>query len=79
MISLVEDPSENFQRVRDFVDAKNCSKLACFQWEKLKIGYSKEMEEEVKSRLKLNRVCAGIKFTGGILIFWAEKMLFYWG
>lgn len=31
----VEDPSQDFQRIRDYVDAKNCETLPAFQPAKL--------------------------------------------
>ena len=34
----VEDPSQDFQRIRDYVDAKNCSDLPAFQPVKLLQG-----------------------------------------
>ena len=55
-VFTVEDPSENFQRVRDYVDAKNCAKLECLQWAKLKEGFTKNIEDELQTKLKLNRV-----------------------
>ncbi|OWF35869.1 histone acetyltransferase type B catalytic subunit-like [Mizuhopecten yessoensis] len=51
----VEDPSENFQRLRDFVDARNCMKLASYEVSKLKSGFSEEMAKETREKLKLNK------------------------
>lgn len=51
----VEDPSENFQRVRDFVDVKNCQGLSSFQPSKLLKGFSEEMQKEAREKFKLNR------------------------
>ncbi|XP_043242983.1 histone acetyltransferase type B catalytic subunit-like isoform X1 [Amphibalanus amphitrite] len=50
----VEDPSDNFTRLRDFVDCRNCAKLAAFQPKKLMQGFVPEMAEEAKKCLKLN-------------------------
>jgi len=52
----VEDPSENFQRVRDYVDAKNCSTLAAFDPKQLKKGFSDAMVTEARTKLKINKV-----------------------
>ncbi|GFO19708.1 histone acetyltransferase type b catalytic subunit-like [Plakobranchus ocellatus] len=52
----VEDPSENFQRVRDFVDCSNCSKLESFQPDLLREGFSHEMVEEAQAKLKLSKL-----------------------
>lgn len=34
----VEDPSDDFQRIRDYVDTKNCESLGAFQPDKLYEG-----------------------------------------
>ncbi|XP_059160835.1 histone acetyltransferase type B catalytic subunit-like [Physella acuta] len=54
----VEDPSENFQRVRDYVDAKNCQKLKSFQAGELLKGFSHEMVHEAQTKLKLSKLQA---------------------
>lgn len=54
--TLVEDPTEDCQAVRDFIDLCRCEKLACFADEKLKNGFSSEMEEELRTKLKINKV-----------------------
>ncbi|KAK4323856.1 hypothetical protein Pmani_005495 [Petrolisthes manimaculis] len=51
----VEDPSDNFARLRDYVDSKNCMKLDSFHSEKLNQGYSEAMVDEAKTKLKLNK------------------------
>ncbi|XP_076356515.1 histone acetyltransferase 1 [Tachypleus tridentatus] len=51
----VEDPSEEFTRLRDFVDSKNSSKLTSFQSENLLKGFSKEMVSEAQETLKMNK------------------------
>ncbi|KAL8561912.1 hypothetical protein ACOMHN_046702 [Nucella lapillus] len=51
----VEDPSENFQRVRDFVDAQNCMRLTNFQPDYLLEGFHPAMAEEARTKLKLNK------------------------
>lgn len=51
----VEDPSENFQRVRDFVDCKNCMRLPSFQKDELLQGFSEKMRIEAREKLFLNR------------------------
>lgn len=51
----VEDPSENFMRVRDYVDAKNCAELDSFKPENLHKGWKEEMAREAQDRLKINR------------------------
>uniref|UniRef100_F6RPW8 Histone acetyltransferase type B catalytic subunit n=2 Tax=Ciona intestinalis TaxID=7719 RepID=F6RPW8_CIOIN len=50
-----EDPSENFQRVRDFIDSKNCLKLPEFQDSKLGQKFSKEMRKAAQEKYKINR------------------------
>lgn len=50
----VEDPSDDFRRVRNFVDAKLCYPLPEFAPDKLKQGFSKEMIEAAKQKFKIN-------------------------
>ncbi|KAK7092757.1 histone acetyltransferase type B catalytic subunit-like [Littorina saxatilis] len=51
----VEDPSENFQRLRDFVDARNCAALNNFQPDYLLEGFHSAMVDEARKKLKLNK------------------------
>ncbi|ELT91757.1 hypothetical protein CAPTEDRAFT_145248, partial [Capitella teleta] len=51
----IEDPSENFQRVRDFVDARNCMTLAPFKSLKLLFGFSGDMERQARIKFKINK------------------------
>ena len=51
----VEDPSDNFTRIRDFIDSKNCQKLKSFSEENLKKGFTKEMAEEAQKELKISQ------------------------
>ncbi|XP_041372189.1 histone acetyltransferase type B catalytic subunit-like isoform X2 [Gigantopelta aegis] len=51
----VEDPSENFQRLRDFVDTNNCIKLRYFQTDYLYEGFSEDMVREAQDKLKLSK------------------------
>lgn len=50
----VEDPSEDFQRLRNFVDARLCLELKCFSRDIIKKGFTKEMVREARETLKLN-------------------------
>lgn len=51
----VEDPSDNFTRLRDFVDAKNCLKLLSYRRENLQKGFSDDMRQEALDKLKLTK------------------------
>ncbi|XP_049886158.1 histone acetyltransferase type B catalytic subunit isoform X2 [Pectinophora gossypiella] len=51
----VEDPSEDFQRIRDYVDAKNCQSLPAFQPAKIFQGFSTEMANQACSKYKINK------------------------
>ncbi|XP_069978242.1 histone acetyltransferase type B catalytic subunit isoform X1 [Penaeus vannamei] len=51
----VEDPSDNFVRLRDFVDSKNCLKMDSFQPSKLTEGFTEAMAKEAQEKLKLNK------------------------
>ncbi|XP_074605362.1 histone acetyltransferase 1 [Brevipalpus obovatus] len=51
----VEDPSEEFSHLRDFVDCELCMELKSFQDSELKKGFSEEMVRETQAKYKLNR------------------------
>lgn len=51
----VEDPSDAFVRLRDFVDARNCLALDAFAKDKLKAGYSEEMTKASNEKYKICR------------------------
>ncbi len=53
MLISVEDPSEDFVRLRDYVDCCNCMKLHAFREEQLRQGFSREMVQESKDTFKL--------------------------
>uniref|UniRef100_A0A1A9VNB3 Histone acetyltransferase type B catalytic subunit n=1 Tax=Glossina austeni TaxID=7395 RepID=A0A1A9VNB3_GLOAU len=50
----VEDPSDDFQRMRSFVDARLCMSLKSFGSNEIKKGFTKNMINEAKQFLKLN-------------------------
>ncbi|XP_032821290.2 histone acetyltransferase type B catalytic subunit isoform X2 [Petromyzon marinus] len=50
-----EDPSENFSRLRDFVDTKLCMALPAFSPDKLLLGFTRTMATEAQLRLKVNK------------------------
>jgi len=49
----VEDPSDNFVRLRDFVDTRNCLTLAAYSKEKVLAGFTEEMATAASSQLKI--------------------------
>lgn len=51
----VEDPADNFVRLRDFVDCVNCSKLSSYSKESLLQGWSDSMAKEAQEKLRLNK------------------------
>jgi len=51
-----EDPSENFQRVRDFVDTKNCSTLNEFLPENIHSNFTTAMAKAAREHFKINKV-----------------------
>lgn len=51
----VEDPSQSFQYLRDFVDCQNVSKLLSYQPKFLKEGFNEDMVKEARSKLKVNK------------------------
>ncbi|XP_029165427.1 histone acetyltransferase type B catalytic subunit [Nylanderia fulva] len=58
----VESPSEVFQRLRNYVDALNCSALSSFQPERLKKGFDNEMVDEAREKLRVNKKQARIVY-----------------
>lgn len=50
----VEDPSDDFRRVRNYVDAKLCLNLPEFAPNKLKEGFNQEMVAAAKREYKIN-------------------------
>lgn len=50
----VEDPSEEFQRIRHSIDVKLLKDVPSFVPEKLKTGFSIEMMKEAKQLFKIN-------------------------
>ncbi|XP_037951975.1 histone acetyltransferase type B catalytic subunit [Teleopsis dalmanni] len=57
----VEDPSDEFQRLRNCIDARLCKDLKSFSKEQLLKGFSKEMITEARETLKINpRQCRKI-------------------
>ena len=55
----VEDPSDEFCALRDFVDCRNALKMACFRPPAVYEGFGAEIEKECKERLKLHKVWRG--------------------
>lgn len=51
----VEDPSDNFVCLRDYVDCKNCRQLSEFSKENLGKGWNDILAEAARSKLKLNK------------------------
>lgn len=49
----VEDPSDNFVRLRDFVDTKNCLGLAAFAKQEVMKGFSEPMVDAAAKELKI--------------------------
>jgi len=49
----VEDPSDNFVRLRDFVDTKNCMKLPAFSKDNVLKGFNEEMARSAAADLKI--------------------------
>jgi len=51
----VEDPSDNFVRLRDFVDTKNCLELPAFSKSEVVKGFGEEMVKSAAKKLKICR------------------------
>lgn len=50
----VEDPSDEFQRIRNYVDAKLCKDLPAFSPTVIKNGFTKDMVKEAREKYKIN-------------------------
>lgn len=50
----VEDPSDDFQRLRNFVDARLCKGLKSFGRDAIKKGFNKEMIREARETFKVS-------------------------
>ncbi|XP_035658310.1 histone acetyltransferase type B catalytic subunit-like isoform X2 [Branchiostoma floridae] len=51
----VEDPSEEFLRLRDFVDCMNCKVLPAFSPQLLQDGFTADMAQQAQEKLKINK------------------------
>lgn len=52
----VEEPSYDFIRLRDYVDALDCSKLSAFAPDNLRNGFSDKMVQQAREELKINKI-----------------------
>ena len=55
-VCVVEEPSYDFIRLRDYVDALDCSKLSAFAPDDLRSGFSDKMVQQAREELKINKV-----------------------
>jgi len=55
-LCVVEEPSYDFLRLRDYVDALACSKLSAFAADNLRNGFSDKMVQQAREELKINKV-----------------------
>ena len=58
----VEEPSDDFVALRDYLDCRNALTLSCFQPPVIHEPFGDHTVQECRERLKLNKVCA---WTGG--------------
>jgi histone acetyltransferase 1 len=52
----VEDPSDDFEVLRDYVDSRDCQSLKTYAPENLKKRFSPEMAAEANRVLKMTKV-----------------------
>jgi len=52
----VEDPSDDFELLRDYVDARDCKSLASYAPANLKQRFTPEVAEEAQKVLKMTKV-----------------------
>jgi histone acetyltransferase 1 len=51
----VEDPSDEFMALRDFVDVRNCADLPSYQSSVIKNGFTQEMAKQAREQFKINK------------------------
>lgn len=56
LIFPVETPSEDFQRVRDYVDVSYCSTLESYKPDKIQQGFNQNMIQQANKVYKINPV-----------------------
>lgn len=69
----MEEPSYDFLRLRDYVDALDCLKLSAFAPEHLRNGFSDKMVQQAREELKINKVTnnmEGKKMEGKCEVLW---------
>lgn len=49
----VEDPSDDFRRIRNVIDVRNCKDLDSFSADKIKKGFTSEMTKEANKKFKV--------------------------
>ncbi|CAH3164227.1 unnamed protein product [Porites lobata] len=52
----VEEPSSDFLKLRDYVDALDCRNLSAFSPENLRSGFSDKMVRQAREELKINKL-----------------------
>ena len=52
----MEEPSADFLKLRDYVDALDCRNLSAFSPENLRSGFSDKMVQQAREELKINKV-----------------------
>ena len=68
----MEEPSSDFLKLRDYVDALDCRNLSAFSPENLRSGFSDKMVQQAREELKINKVKNDVEtqfqgfFKGGV-------------
>ena len=57
----MEEPSADFLKLRDYVDALDCRNLSAFSPENLRSGFSDKMVQQARDELKINKVKNDVK------------------
>ena len=57
----MEEPSADFLKLRDYVDALDCRNLSAFSPENLRSGFSDKMVQQAREELKINKVENDVK------------------
>ena len=72
----MEEPSSDFLKLRDYVDALDCRNLSAFSPENLRSGFSDKMVQQAREELKINKVKNDVETQVVIEMSWPHFFLF---
>ena len=72
----MEEPSSDFLKLRDYVDALDCRNLSAFSPENLRSGFSDKMVQQARDELKINKVKNDVE-TKVVILLKCRGLLFF--